>query len=62
MIQWQYLKLFQVDFWGPNSVPSKTFLNDADKGVEGVLIKYATDANLRDNSKHFGDRIIQISP
>lgn len=26
---------------------SNTFLNDRDKGVEGVLIKYATDANLR---------------
>lgn len=42
-------------------MPSKTFLNDTDKGVEGVLIKYATDANLKDNSKHFGDRIVQNS-
>lgn len=42
-------------------MPSKTFLNDIDKGVEGVLIKFATDANLKDNSKHFGDRIVQNS-
>lgn len=42
-------------------MPYKTFLNDTDKRVEGVLIKDATDANWRDNSKHFGDRIIQNS-
>lgn len=38
---------------------SKTFLNDRDKAVEGVLKKHGSDANLRDKSKHFGNRIIQ---
>jgi len=31
-------------------VPSNTFLCDTDRRVEGVLIKYATDVDLRDTA------------
>lgn len=32
---------------GPSFAPSNAVLNDTDRGVEGVLIKSATDINLR---------------
>lgn len=31
-------------------MPSNTFLNDTDKGVEAVFRKYATDAILRETA------------